>query len=259
VLNHVFETMGTVVSITFRGKPAAAEALAAAEAAFAEWDARYSLYRADSELSRIASGELRLTDASEQLRATYAIASEWRSATDGAFTAHRPDGVLDLSGVVKALALASAAEQLELAGVRDWSINAGGDVVVSPGEETWNIGIVDPTDRETLLTSIALTNPRRACATSGTAERGDHIWKWDASADFSQVTVVADDIVTADVLATAIVAGGAQTLDRASEHWAIDVIAVDRTGGIRMTPGAVRAMHEATGSTDAAGAANRTD
>jgi len=54
------------------------------------------------------------------------------------------------------------------------------------------------------------------------------------------VTVVANDIVTADVLATAIVAGGRATLDLATDSWPIDVLATAR-GELVATPG-IRAI-----------------
>jgi thiamine biosynthesis lipoprotein len=55
--------------------------------------------------------------------------------------------------------------------------------------------------------------------------------------EFLQVSVAAQDIVTADVLATAIVAGGTPTLDQAVEQWSVDVLAVGRTGTMLATPG----------------------
>ncbi len=77
-----------------------------------------------------------------------------------------------------------------------------------------------------------------ALATSGSAERGEHIWTVGAArSEFLQVSVAAQDIVTADVLATAIVAGGTQTLDRSVEKWGVDVLAVGRTGTLLATPG----------------------
>jgi thiamine biosynthesis lipoprotein len=56
-------------------------------------------------------------------------------------------------------------------------------------------------------------------ATSGSAERGAHIWNPKAggrapACDFIQVSVIAKDLVTADVWATAAFAEG----DRAIEH-----------------------------------------
>lgn len=250
VATHVFETMGTVVSIRFAAAPASEAVIARVERAFSELDQRYSLYNPHSELSRIASCSIALQDASPHMLDTYALATHWRMRTNGAFTPHRPDGVIDLSGVVKALAMDAAARELESAGVERWILNAGGDVIASPASEAsppWTVGIVDPADRTELLTSVALGGSRRACATSGSAERGDHIWSLHERPELVQVTVVADDILTADVLATAIVAGGAEALDLVCRTWPVDVLAIDADGALRMTPGAIEAMHAVRG------------
>ena len=235
---HVFGTMGTVASLTYDG--ANAFDPGDVETTFASYDARYSLYRRDSELSRIASGELTLPDSSAELRETYATALVWRDSTNGEFSPHRPDGVIDLSGVVKALAMEQAALGLVRQGVTDWCLNVGGDVLVSgldPDSHPWSVGIVDPFDRQSLLTAGSIRDPRRACATSGSAERGDHIWTIGAApVVFVQATVIADDIVTADVLATAIIAGGPVALDQICATWDVDVLTIDRSGELRMTP-----------------------
>jgi thiamine biosynthesis lipoprotein len=55
--------------------------------------------------------------------------------------------------------------------------------------------------------------------------------------EYLQVTVVADDILTADVLATAIVAGGESMLREACGSWDIDVLTVDLAGELTATPG----------------------
>jgi thiamine biosynthesis lipoprotein len=49
--------------------------------------------------------------------------------------------------------------------------------------------------------------------------------------------VAASDIVTADVLATAIMAGGAAALTLATSRWDVDVLAVKNDGGLLATPG----------------------
>ena len=49
--------------------------------------------------------------------------------------------------------------------------------------------------------------------------------------------MAAADIVTADVLATAIVAGGLPMLDRATDGWDIEVLAVRAGGELLATPG----------------------
>jgi len=256
---RTFGSMGTVVSLTI---PAGAvpetaasadggldDAAAAVERVFARLDEIFSLYRPDSEASRLARGELSLREASAGMRDRYADALSWRLTTEGAFSPERPDGVLDLSGIIKGYAIAQSGEALRSRGITDWCLNAGGDVLVMgspvPGcAASWTAGVVDPQDRSALLSAFALCGPgnreagtRRALATSGSAERGDHIWTaGTGGAELIQVSVAAADIVTADVLATAIVAGGAAMMDRATDHWDIDVLAVRRDGQLLATP-----------------------
>ena len=246
-MRHVFSTMGTVASLEAPGL--AGRILGAIETVFADADRRFSLYRPDSELSAVNAGRIGLPDADSALRDAHALAVEWRILTGGAFTPVRPDGLLDLNGVVKALAMSRAAELLEEAAMPNWTLVVGGDLIASGhgGDGgPWVTGIADPADRRRLLCSIELRGSRRAIATSGKAERGDHIWKAGSGPrEFSQVTVVADDIVTADVLATAIVAGGDEMLTEACARWDIDVLAVEIDGGLRATPGFRRVLAQA--------------
>ncbi|MUN07093.1 FAD:protein FMN transferase [Agromyces luteolus] len=238
--------MGTVVSVIVGADAAHGDAAVAATAAvFARWEARCSLFDPRSELSRVGRGELALVDASAEVRDAYALALHWRDATDGAFTPHRGDGLIDLNGVVKALAVEEAGEALDRAGFAGWAIGAGGDVLVAatpagPDGGGLPIGIVDPADRSTLLSRIDIDPPRRrAVATSGSVERGDHIWTLPGSgpSPFGQVSVAAAELVAADVLATAIVAGGRPSLDDLADRHDIDVLAVMRDGGLLATPG----------------------
>ncbi|MGN7253101.1 FAD:protein FMN transferase [Arthrobacter sp. SAFR-014] len=260
--------MGTVISLTVpsythKAPQAAADELEAATAVverlFTELDGIFSLYRTDSEASRLVRGELALPEASGDMRARYEEAAEWRILTEGAFTPERPDGALDLSGIVKGHAIREAGMSLMALGMADWCLNAGGDVLVSgspnPGTDVpWRAGIVDPADRRTLLAGFplggaALGSPPlsgktadggtwAALATSGSAERGDHIWGATAGvAEFRQVSVAAADVVTADVLATAIVAGGVSMLNRATAMWDIEALAVRANGELLATGG----------------------
>jgi thiamine biosynthesis lipoprotein len=242
-MRHVFATMGTVASLEVADpSPALVSRI---ESIFAEGDARFSLYRADSDLSRVNAGTLSLLDAAPALAEAYELALEWRSRTDGCFTPTRPDGLLDLNGVVKAIAMRDAGDALVASGSTEWTLVVGGDLLASghgPGGAPWSTGIVDPADRTGLLCAVELRGPRRAIATSGSAERGDHIWSASGRSEFLQVTVMADDIVTADVLATAVVAGGERMLRTACERWPVDVLTVDRAGDLSATPGFRQAL-----------------
>ena len=134
---RTFRSMGTVVSLTVAGSTwadAAQDELESAvevvQGVFTELDRTFSLYRPASEASRLARGELTLACASGSMQDLYAEASEWRLATEGAFSAERPDGILDLSGIVKAHAAREAALSLGALGLHNWCLNAGGDVLV---------------------------------------------------------------------------------------------------------------------------------
>lgn len=242
-MRATFPTMGTMASLAVVGADRAP--LAAVRDVFEAFEARFSRYRDDSELSAVVAGRIRLDAASPTLRDAYAAAMEWRARTGGAFTPNRPDGTIDLDGIVKAGAIAAAGRVLDAVGA-PWTLAVGGDVLVSdvlvsagaPAPVS-RVGIADPADRSTLLTAVQLTGSRRAVATSGSAERGDHIWSRDRgeAAEFWQATVVADDIVTADVLATAVISGGSSALDEICERWDVDVLTVGRDGALRATPG----------------------
>lgn len=246
---HSFETMGTMVSIRIADAELgehdsdhnAISVLNEIEHEFARVNQKYSLYIEDSEISAVARGDLSLADASEEMREEYVRALEWREKTDGAFTPHRPDGIIDLSGTIKAVAIDSAAKLLTDAGIVNFSVNVGGDLTTSGNQATdesgWITGIVDPLDRGTVIATLRLNEHYPAMATSGTAERGEHIWlRPETTKDFIQATVIAQDIITADVLATAIISGGQATLDQITQNFAVAVMAVSPDGSLQANP-----------------------
>ena len=235
---HTFETMGTVVSVRLPDSLASDDAqmaMSMVEREFTVRDDRFSLYKQDSEASRIARGELPLTESSHTMRDAYAESLVWRDATGGAFTPHRPDGALDLSGTVKADALRASDVALREAGVDVFSVNAGGDLVTAgiPEAGAWITGIANPLKEGDVLSVVSMTSEFSCMATSGTAERGEHIWRRpDTDASFVQATVCAADIMTADVLATAIIAGGAETLALVTSREDVAVLVVRADGSL---------------------------
>jgi FAD:protein FMN transferase len=236
-MRHVFETMGTVASIELPDTDASE--LAVVREIFTAVDERFSLYKPESELSRIARGTLALARSSGAVRESYERSLEWRIHTSGLFSPNRPDGVIDLNGIVKAEAIESAGAHLDRAGCPSWTINVGGDILVRTAHAPWITGIADSADDQSLICSVSLAGAKRAVATSGSAQRGDHIWRGGelGPTHFVQVSVIAGDIVTADVLATAIIAGGTDGLNDVTDRWPVDVLAIDRTGALMATPG----------------------
>lgn len=229
---HVFTTMGTVVSVRVDGGAADTATLDAVEAVFDRLDREFSRWRPDSPASRIADGRLSLLRSSEAHRERYAEALRWRADTAGAFTPHRPDGTVDLAGTIKAAATEAGGDVLDTVGHERWCINAGGDVLTRGGtlEHPWTVALADPDDPQHVLRVVSLRGRGRAVATSGTSQRGEHVWRTDAESTYRQVTVIADDLMTADVLATAVLAGGPATRSLAERGWPVEIVTVDRAG-----------------------------
>lgn len=188
-----------------------------------EADATFSLYKSESELSKIARGELQVENASSHVKAVFNDCLEWKTRTSGWFDAINHDGIFDPSGIVKTWAAKRCALFLEANGVKNFTLNAGGDIYL--GSELsvtnlWRVGLANLNKREdknagaSMSVNLFGTN-FRAVATSGSVERGEHIWskgKLPSENDAVQVTVVAEDLIIADVWATAIYAGGQNAL-----------------------------------------------
>jgi thiamine biosynthesis lipoprotein len=146
------------------------------------------------------------------------------------------DGRLDLDGVVKGWAAARAVETLERAGVHNFCLNAGGDVAVAGSPEPpapWNVGVRSPGDPAQMLAVLAVADA--AVATSGAYERGQHIVDGrtgETARGLTSATVVAGDLTTADVLATAVFARGLDGPDWARAHGARGVLALTDDGAL---------------------------
>ena len=233
------EIMGTPVSIDIRDEVDARWAEDAVRAAFAvlrSADERFSPFRTDSELRRYERGE---GAASADLLEIFAIAARASTASDGAFSIHAPDGSLDTNGVVKGWAAQRAAEALLARGIRAFSLNAGGDVVTrgepEPGRP-WQTGVRDPADPRAVIAVVAQRDG--AVATSGTYERGVHVWDGRTgrpARSLVAATVVAATLTTADVLATCVLALGPDGVAWAMTQGARDVFAVCGDGTV-VTP-----------------------
>jgi len=182
----------------------------------------FSLWDADSVLSRHLRGELTLDECPVEVREVLELCESFRASTGGAFDARGPDGSLDPTGIVKSWAVARATWRLDAVASR-WMVGASGDVVTRSGE--WEIGIANPrvqgnpqgTD---VLDVVRMDSEHPALATSGGAQVVDHIWDpvtGEPARHFMQVSVAGADFVSCDAWATAICAGGLRTAGLAIE------------------------------------------
>jgi thiamine biosynthesis lipoprotein len=236
-IRRVESIMGTTVSIDVRD-PVPADAVEAVFDQLRDIEARFSPFRADSEVSRLARGELTEATCSLDLRYVLAACDHLADVTDGAFDArhHATDDRVDPSGFVKGWAVEEAAWLIDSAGGRNYWINAGGDIVArgqaEPGRP-WRVGIRHPDQADKVAAVLAVTD--RAIATSGTYERGAHITDprtGQVPASLRSVTVVGPGLAFTDAYATAIfVMGldGLHWLDAHPEYAAYAITADDRS------------------------------
>lgn len=207
--------MGLPISLLARGPAAGTTAAdAAARAVYSELrqaDRTFSPYRDDSEVSRLARGELSLDAADPLLREVAGRCSWAYELTGGLFDAETPEGSWDPSGLVKGWAAERAGRLLAEVDGLDWCLNAGGDVVViCPTGEPFTVGIQDPHDPGQVVATVRSTGD--AVATSGTAARGTHLYDprsgGVAASRWASVSVTGPSLESADVLATAAFVAG---------------------------------------------------
>ena len=230
--------MGTAVLFDVRDSDFQRRALDDAVALLHRIEDTFSVFIQDSEISRIARGELSMGNAGQEVRDVLAACEILRSGTAGAFD-HHPDGDLDPSGYVKGWAVEAAAGVLTDAGIESFLISAGGDIVARgapPGAEAWNVGIRDPLDATATLGTVALRD--RAIATSGRYERGAHIWGMNDREDLASVSIIGPDLGIADALATAVFAAGLQNIAWLGDFPGYDPIAVTSDRRILSSPAA---------------------
>ncbi|MBZ9700858.1 MULTISPECIES: FAD:protein FMN transferase [unclassified Mesorhizobium] len=180
---------------------------------FEHIDRRFSTYRADSEIMTINRGDVPVVEWSGEMTEVFALARQTKDETDGYFDIRKPDGSLDPSGIVKGWAIRNAAAIVQRAGIRDFFVEAGGDVQ-SRGKnasgQDWSVGIRNPFNAEEIA---KIVYPRgRGVATSGTYVRGQHIYNPHAIdspiQDIVSLTVIGADVLEADRFATAAFAMG---------------------------------------------------
>lgn len=250
---HIEECMGTVFKFAghsslpsdtrFSLLSQAAEILHTA-------DETFSLYKPDSPLSRLARGETSVANCPSVVNEIWDACEAWEKQTDGWFSAFTPEHTFDPSGLVKTWAAKAAADFLVEHGLGNFTLNAGGDVLIADAASDpndWRIAISKPVSiaaaEAGILTVLDLKNTLfRAMATSGSAERGHHIWNPKApgkepASEFVQVSVIARDVLEADVLATAAFAEGERAIARLNQLESVEALFVFPDGRLAATDG----------------------
>lgn len=238
--------MGTAISVHLISQSAADrsavdEAVSGCFEELREIDRLFSTYRADSDISRLRSGESALADLDPRIGEVAEDCLAWERATSGRFSAHG-QGWFDPTGYVKGWAVEAAARRhleplLAEPGALAVGVNAGGDLqlfTADGADWTWTVGIADPARPGEIVATLEVRNG--AVATSGTAERGHHIIDprtGEPALSVLSATVVADGLTAADVWATTAVVAGIDDLSWIGAASTRTGLVVGRDGTVR--------------------------
>ena len=207
---------------------------------FSETDRRFSPFREDSELCRLNRGEA--GEPSGEMREILALSDKSREQTGGYFDIRRPDGLLDTSGIVKGWAIRRGARILRGRGYRDFAVEIGGDIQTSGKSRAgadWRVGIRSPFSDAV----VKILYPRGAgVATSGSYHQGRHIYDPHGGRpdELVSLTVIGDDIMQADIRATAAFAMGRHGIHFIEHSEGFEGYAIDASGTATMTSGIAR-------------------
>jgi FAD:protein FMN transferase len=241
-IRRVEHVMGMPIVIDVRDERASDALLERAFDEFRAVDARFSTYKGGSEISRINRGELAIADAHAHVREILARGEVLRAETRGFFDlcAASPS-IIDPSGLVKGWSVDRVSEMLAAAGMRNFALSAGGDVIVRGSalpDDCWRVGIQHPTIGDKVA-KVVIANDL-AIATSGAYARGDHVLDPHTRRPpqgVLSVTITGPALATADAFATAAfamgVAGPAWTA-RLPGYEALTILA---DGRVLSTPG----------------------
>ncbi|OGC88463.1 thiamine biosynthesis protein [Candidatus Adlerbacteria bacterium RIFOXYC1_FULL_48_26] len=210
------------------------EILEAVFSYFVSVDERFSPYKPESEVSRMPEA------LSQDMKEVLELAEKTKEETNGYFDIRKPDGSIDPSGIVKGWAIKNAADLLQEKGVQNFFIDAGGDIQTggtnAEGKE-WSVGIRNPFNKAEIIKVIY---PRgRGVATSGSYERGDHIYNPltpdKALDEIVSITVIGPDVLEADRFATAAFAMGQKGVEFIESLAGFEAYSIDKNGIATMT------------------------
>ena len=253
--------LGTVNGISIWDAPAekANHALREIERLILDADRRLSIFRPDSEISRLnACAGKRAVSLSPQTLEILAKAMEMRDCTNGAFDVTKGAGHngltldaeaqtaflknkgtrVDLGGIAKGYVADQVRRILSEEGTSNALVNLGGTILCH-GEDR-EVGIRNPMNpsHPPLLT---IYSRDEFIVTSGTYERGEHVWdpktKKAAATDLVSVTILGKNGAAADALATACMVLGLRESAGLLRKRRESAIFVLKDGGVFVTEG----------------------
>ncbi len=242
-LHCLEQVMGTVVTIDIyseNGQPSDHTYLQIARARdiLQRADAVFSTWKMNSPMSRLRRGEITTEQAPPEVAEVLEECAKARELTDGWFDPWAMPGGVDPTGYVKGWAAQRALGALVSTETWGAIVNAAGDIASygSMGHtEAFRIGIVDPFTPRRLACVVELTG---AIATSGTAERGNHLidpYSGRRTARVASASVSGPDLGLADALATAVAVAGEAGLSLVETLEDYEALVIGHDGTLQWT------------------------
>ncbi len=203
-------------------------------------DEKFSTYKDESEIMRINRGEISEKEYSDDMKTVLALSEKTKKETKDYFNIFH-NGKYDPSGLVKGWAIYNAANILKNKGIKNFYIDAGGDIEISGRNadgERWKVGIRNPFNTKEIVKIVYLENC--GIATSGIYERGEHIYDPNGGGAIKEVaglTVIGPNIYEADRFATAAFAMGLTGIDFIEGLEGFEGYMIDKNGTAALTGG----------------------
>lgn len=236
--------MGTPVAVEIVDKEAKQELFDEVFSYFKYVDQKFSTYKEDSEITKINKGQIGKEEMSEDMKKVLELSEETKKLTKGYFDIVTPGGDYDTSGMVKGWSIWEASNILKSKGVKNFYVEAGGDIQVfgmNEGGKPWCIGIQNPFNKKREVIKKVYLSNNEGIATSGNYVRGAHIYnpkdKEDKLEDVVSITVIGPNIFEADRYATASYAMGKDGIYFIDEQKNLEGYSVDKNGIATMTKG----------------------
>lgn len=207
-------------------------------------DEKFSVFKEISEITKINKGLLNESEYSDDMKEVFELSEKTKKETNGYFDIFSPKkNIIDPSGLVKGWAIHNATKILSDRGIKNFYIEAGGDIEVAGKNkkgEDWNIGIRDPFSKTVrIIKRVSLKN--EGIATSGTYIRGQHIYDpFEKGKEFKEIvslSVIGPNVYEADRFATAAFAMGKEGIMFIERLKGFEGYMIDKAGIATMTTG----------------------
>lgn len=235
--------MGTPVIIEIINKEAKQKFFDEVFNYFKYVDEKFSTYKENSEITAINNKKIKEENMSKDMQLIFKLSEETKKLTNGYFDIITPKGKYDPSGIVKGWSIFNASKILKNYGIKNFCIEAGGDIETfgkNEKKEIWCIGIQNPfSEKREVIKKVYLSG--KGIATSGSYVRGRHIYnpkdKYDNLEDIVSLTIIGPNIFEADRYATAIYAMGQKGISFIEKLDGFEGYFIDKNGIATMTKG----------------------